>query len=68
MAVLKYKDPITGEVKKVFAPVNEGYRKQETYNKKEVYNKTETYNKEEIQSLINTAISNAITTAIGGSY
>lgn len=32
------------------------------------YTKTETYNKEEVNTLINTAISNSITSAIGGSY
>ena len=62
MSVLKYKDPITGKVKKVGSP------KYDVYSKDEVYNKKETYTKEEVQSLINTAISNAITTAIGGSY
>ena len=30
MSVLKYKDPTTGEIKKLFAPVNEGYTKEET--------------------------------------
>ena len=29
MSVLKYKDPVTGEVKKVGAPSVEGYTKQE---------------------------------------
>ena len=32
------------------------------------YTKEETYNKEEVNTLINTAISNSITSAIGGSY
>ena len=62
MSVLKYIDPVTLEVKKVGAP------KYDVYSKEEVYIKTETYNKEEVNTLINTAISNAITTAIGGSY
>lgn len=35
MSVLKYKDPKTGEIKKLFAPVNEGYTKEEVYNKTE---------------------------------
>lgn len=56
MSVLKYKDPKTGEVKKVFAPVIDSY------------SKTETYTKEEVNTLISEAINNAITTAIGGSY
>ena len=56
MSVLKYIDPVTLEVKKVGAP------------KYDVYSKEEVYNKKEVNTLISEAISNAITTAIGGSY
>lgn len=35
MSVMKYKDPETGEVKKVFAPTFDAYTKTETYSKTE---------------------------------
>ena len=35
MSVMKYKDPSTGEVKKVFAPTFDAYTKTETYSKTE---------------------------------
>ena len=35
MSVMKYKDPSTGEVKKVFAPTVDTYTKTETYSKTE---------------------------------
>ena len=44
MAVIKYKDPKTGEVKKVGAPVSDAYTKAETDAKFEAA-KTETDNK-----------------------
>lgn len=43
MSVMKYKDPTTGEIKKVGSP------------KYDVYSKDEVYNKEEINALLATA-------------